>query len=85
MLSGFSAGVVTAAPPSFPIANVEISAAEHHVDKVTGAKCTACKFVVDKLEEMIGTGATKVLRQSWSLLPVDDRFMLFIKLQTIQA
>ena len=61
---------MTAAPPSFPIANVEISAAEHHADKVTGAQCMACKFVVDRLEKMIGTGATEVLQQSWSLLPV---------------
>ena len=76
LLSGFPEGELTAVSLSLdPIANVEISAAEHHVDKVTGAKCTACKFVVDKLVEMIGTGATKVLRQSWSLLPmfsVDD-------------
>ena len=58
---------MTIEPPSLPISDVGISAAEHHVDKVTGAMCMACKFVVDKLEKMIDTGATEVLQQSWYL------------------
>ena len=59
---------LTVVPLSSPIGTVHIIAPEPK-RKVSSPQCVLCEFVMNKLEQMIGTNATEVL-QSHSLLPV---------------